>query len=77
MVQTQQRRGFLKQNPLTARLKKDGGRWGVGQGCNCHAILDAIASLLEVQRPDLAMVLIEEERKVNMRWKGSDSVQLH
>ena len=37
------------------------GRWGVGQGCNCRSILDAIAMLIEAQRPDLAMVVIEEE----------------
>ena len=57
--------------------KRDGGRWGVAQNCNCHPILDAIAFLIEAQRTDLAMVLIEGERKVNIRWKGSDSVQLH
>ena len=38
-----------------------GGRWGVAQGCNCRVILDAIALLIEAQRPDLAMVLIEKE----------------
>ena len=43
------------------RPKRDGGRWGVAQGCNCRPILDAIASLIDAQRPDLAMVLIEEE----------------
>jgi len=36
-------------------------RWGVAHACNCHSILDAIASLIEAQRPDLAMVLIEQE----------------
>ena len=41
--------------------KRQSGRWGVAQTCNCRLILDAIASLLEVQRPDLAMVLIEQE----------------
>ena len=35
--------------------------WGVAQGCNCRSILDAIAMLIEAQRPDLAMVLIEQE----------------
>ena len=39
----------------------DGGRWGVAQGCNCCSILDAIATLIEAQRPDLAMILIEQE----------------
>jgi len=37
------------------------GRWGVAQACDCRSILDAIASLIEAQRPDLAMVLIEQE----------------
>jgi len=37
------------------------GRWGVAQGCDCRSILDAIAMLIEGQRPDLAMVLIEQE----------------
>ena len=41
--------------------KARSGRWGVAQGCNCRLILDAIASLIEAQRPDLAMVLIEQE----------------
>mgnify|MGYP004109226443 CR=1 FL=1 len=36
----------------------DGGRWGVAQACNCYSILDAIASLIEAQRPDLVVVLI-------------------
>lgn len=35
--------------------------WGVVQGCNCRSILDAIASLIEAQRPELAMILIEHE----------------
>jgi len=39
----------------------DGGRWGVGQGCNCRSILETIATLIEAQRSDLAMVLIEQE----------------
>jgi len=34
---------------------------GVAQGCNRHSILDAIASLLEARRPDLVLVLIEQE----------------
>jgi len=37
------------------------GRWGVAQGCNCCSILEAIALLIEAQRPDLAMTLIEQE----------------
>ena len=37
------------------------GRWGVAQACDCRSILDAIATLIEAQRPDLAMVLIEQE----------------
>ena len=38
-----------------------GGRWGIAQACNCHSILNAIASLIEAQRPDLVMLLIEQE----------------
>jgi len=41
--------------------KRQSGRWGVAQACDCRSILDAIASLIEAQRPDLAMVLIEQE----------------
>jgi len=39
----------------------DGGRWGVAQGCDCRSILDTIATLIDAQRSDLAMVLIEQE----------------
>ena len=60
-VQTQRRRVFLKQNPHTARPKGDGGRWGVAQECKCRPILNAIASLIEAQRLDLVIALIEEE----------------
>ena len=35
--------------------------WGVAQACDCRSILDAIATLIDAQRPDLAMVLIEQE----------------
>jgi len=38
-----------------------GGRWGVAQGCDCRSILDAIATLIEAQRPDLAMILVKQE----------------
>ena len=41
--------------------KRQSGRWGVAQTFNCRSILDAIATLIEAQRPDLAMVLIEQE----------------
>ena len=44
-----------------SRLYEGGGRWGVAQRCNCHPILDAIASLIEAQRIDLAMLLIKQE----------------
>tara|TARA_B100000925_G_scaffold285940_1_gene262964 strand:+ start:340 stop:501 length:162 start_codon:yes stop_codon:yes gene_type:complete len=43
------------------QFSDDGGRRGVAQACNCHSILDAIASLIEAQRIDLAMDLIEKE----------------
>jgi len=39
-------------------------RWGVAQGCNCRSILDAIALLIEAQRPDLAMILVKQELKL-------------
>jgi len=41
--------------------ERQSGRWGVAQGCNCRSILDAIGTLIQAQRPDLAMVVIEEE----------------
>jgi hypothetical protein len=31
---------------------------GVAQGYNCRSILDAIATLIDAQRPDLASALI-------------------
>ena len=34
---------------------------GVAQACNCRPILESIAMLIGVQRPDLATVLIEHE----------------
>jgi len=47
---------------VTARNKeRQSGRWGVAHGRNCRPILDAIVLLIEAQRPDLAMVLIEQE----------------
>ena len=46
---------------MSFNKKRQSGRWGVGQGCNCRKILDAIASLIEAERSDLAMVLIEQE----------------
>jgi len=46
---------------ISHEKKLNGGRWGVAQGCNCRSILEAIASLLEAHRPDLAIVLIEHE----------------
>ena len=52
---------FDEKNPQTARPERDGGRWGVVQGCNCRLILDAIASLIEAQRLELAMALIAQE----------------
>jgi len=59
-VQTQRRRVFRKQNPLTARPKRDGGRWGVVQGCDCRSILVAIALLIEAGRHDLAVRLLND-----------------
>jgi len=42
-------------------LQMGGGHWGVGQACECRSILETIATLIEAHRPDLAMVLIEQE----------------
>jgi len=50
-----------KKHPQLVRPKGDGGRWGVAQGCDCRSILVAIATLIGAHRPDLAMVLIEQE----------------
>ena len=50
-----------KQNYRVLEAGVGGGRWGVGQVCNCRPILDAIASLIEAQRLDLVIALIEEE----------------
>jgi len=57
---------LVSQNPCRPNLTKfklseGGGRWGVAQGCDCRSVLDAIASLIEAERPDLALVLIEQE----------------
>ncbi len=60
-VQTQRRRVIDVKNPHTARPKRDGGRWGVAQACDCRTILDAIATLIEAHRPDLAIGLIIQE----------------
>jgi hypothetical protein len=41
--------------------KRQSGRWGVAQACNCQSILDAIATLIHAQRTDLAIIVIENE----------------
>jgi len=41
--------------------ERQSGRWGVAQGCDCRSILDAISTLIQAQRPDLAMIIIEQE----------------
>ena len=46
---------------MSFNKKRQSGRWGVARACNYRSILDAIATLIEAQRPDLAMVLIEQE----------------
>ena len=50
----------LQQIP-NIRREIDGGRWGVVKPCKCRIILDAIASLIEAQRLDRVIALIEEE----------------
>jgi len=42
------------------RPKRDGGRWGVAQGCDCQHMLSAIASLIRAQRCEIALLLLEE-----------------
>ena len=42
-------------------LSEGSGRWGVAQGYDCRSILDAIGTLIEAQRPDLAMILVKQE----------------
>ena len=49
---------------MSFNKKRQSGRWGVAQTCNCLSILNAIASLVEARRPDLALVLIEQDLKV-------------
>ena len=49
---------------MSFNKKRQSGRWGVAQACDYRSILDAIATLIEAQRPDLALVLIEEDLKV-------------
>lgn len=51
-----------KKHPQLVRPKGDGGRWGVAQACNCRSILDVIATLIEAQRPDLALLIVEQTR---------------
>jgi len=43
------------------KISMESGRWGVAQGCNCGPILHATATLIEAQRPDLAMNLVKQE----------------
>jgi hypothetical protein len=61
VVDAGSQRAGLSKAATSHNKKRQSGRWGVAHGCNCHSILDAIASLIEAQRPDLAMVLIEQE----------------
>ena len=60
-VQTQRRRGFWKQNPHTARPKRDGGRWGVVPASEHQEILIALASLIRAQRYDMALTILDSE----------------
>ena len=46
---------------MSFNKKRQSGRWGVAQACDCRSFLDTIATLIEAQRPDLAMILIEQE----------------
>jgi len=60
-VQTQRRRVFWKQNPLTARPKRDGGRWGVVPASEHQEILVALASLIRAQRYEMALAILDSE----------------
>ena len=60
-VQTQRRRVFRKQNPLTAGPKRDGGRWGVVPASEHQEILVALASLIRAQRYDMALTILDNE----------------
>jgi len=57
-LQTQRHREFRKENPYTARPKRDGGRWGVAPASEHQEILVALASLIRAQRYDLALIII-------------------
>ena len=63
-VQTERRRVFRKQNPLTAGPKRDGGRWGVVPASEHQEILVALASLIRAQRYDMALTILENEIEV-------------
>ena len=53
--------GFSQQNPRTARLKKDGGRWGVVPASEHQGILVALASLIRAQRYEMALTILDNE----------------
>ena len=60
-VQTQRRRDYWKQNPHTARPKRDGGRWGVVPASQHQEILVALASLIRAQRYEMALTILDNE----------------
>lgn len=60
-VQTQRRRVFWKQNPLTARPKRGSGRWGVVPASQHQEILVALASLIRAQRYEMALTILDNE----------------
>ena len=68
-VQTQRRRVFRKQNPLTAGPKRDGGRWGVVPASEHLEILLALASLIRAQRYEMALTILDDE----ITFKQADS----
>ena len=47
--------------------KRQSGRWGVAQACNCRPVLDAIALLLDAQRLDLALSLVQAYRGMSRK----------
>ena len=60
-VQTQRRRVSWKQNPHTARPKRDGGRWGVVPASQHQEILAALASLVRAQRYEIVLTILDNE----------------
>ena len=46
---------------MSLNKKRQSGRWGVAQGCNCQHMLNAIASLIRAQRYEMALTILDNE----------------